>query len=104
VWVNSDLTEGRGFQYPKAVCDSKTTARRLAKGKDVQGSNGGVVADIAFLNNGTWYAPTKIHRATPGDIKQDEKRRKMDDVILKAEAAGLTSEEISLLRGAECKK
>ena len=40
VYVNSDLTEGRGFERIKHLCEEEATARRLARGANVQGSDG----------------------------------------------------------------
>lgn len=42
VWViltTSDLTEGKSFNYPKTICECLSTARRLGKGKYIQGCN-----------------------------------------------------------------
>ncbi len=57
VWVNTDLTEGRGFQVPKAICCAEATARRLARGANVQGSDGVVSREPAFTVNGRPYGP-----------------------------------------------
>lgn len=45
VWVaytNTDCTEGRGYDIPIAACELEVTARRLARGRHVQGSDGPV--------------------------------------------------------------
>lgn len=39
VYTNSDLTEGRGYHIPLALCESESTAVRLGKKKYVQGSD-----------------------------------------------------------------
>jgi hypothetical protein len=48
VYVNTDLTEGRGYQYPLYLCETKTTAQRMAKGKNVMGSDGDVIEVLAY--------------------------------------------------------
>ncbi|HHO0758299.1 TPA: hypothetical protein ACRTNY_001360 [Aeromonas hydrophila] len=47
VYTNSDLTEGRGHQYPIHVCGSASTAARMATRKGVQGSDANVSKEIA---------------------------------------------------------
>lgn len=39
VFTNSDLTEGRGTEYPLHHCRLRATAVRLAKGQGVMGSD-----------------------------------------------------------------
>ena len=51
-WSNTDLTEGRGKPIPKAVCEEESTAVRLGKKGDVQGSDCYISESIAVkLNN-----------------------------------------------------
>ena len=57
VRVNSDLTEGKGRQVIKAVCAIRSTAVRLARGADVQGSNGQVTEESAF-----WLATLGLYQ------------------------------------------
>jgi len=86
VYVNSDLTEGRGFQYPIAICDNIYTARRLAKKKDVQGSDGSIHDDFIFkiefvtdkgIRVSRTYAPfssnVQLQRRTIADIDAEKK-------------------------------
>lgn len=71
VWVaytNTDCTEGRGYDIPIAVCELEVTARRLARGRHVQGSDGPV---------------------RPVDAKRE--------ALEKARAAGLTEGDLSAL-------
>ena len=108
VWVNSDLTEGRGRLIPLAVCASEATARRLAKGRDTQGTNG--VVD-------RWPAVRVVRPATdsvmtrcvygpvvvvPSSVEDDREQARLDAraaVVAKARAAGLSDEEIARLAG-----
>jgi hypothetical protein len=39
VWCNSDLTEGRGYEFPMFVCESQVTALRLGRKRGVQGTD-----------------------------------------------------------------
>ena len=41
-YTNTDCTEGRGYDIPIAACELEVTARRLARGRHVQGSDGPV--------------------------------------------------------------
>lgn len=97
-WSNTDLTEGRGFPIPHAVCDSETTAIRLGVGKDVQGCNCTVRRSIAVKIDGQWLAPTRIHTPTREDSKRDALVKKKKDVFKKIKDAGFTDEEINLIQ------
>lgn len=100
VWVNTDLTEGRGHQVPIAVCEIEATAIRLAKGRDVQGTNGNVHKMVAVrINNGPWLAPVQIHAASKEDHVAQQAKNEREAVLAKAKAAGLTDDEIAVLRG-----
>jgi len=96
-WTNTDCTEGRGYQYPKAVCDSEACAIRLGHKGSVQGSNCSITEQIAVKVNNNWLIPGRIVRATKED---DVKQKRIDAkkaVFEKAAAAGLTEEEIQLI-------
>lgn len=97
VRVNSDLTEGRGRQVIKAVCAIRSTAVRLARGADVQGSNGQVTEESAFLVGNTWFVPGAITQPTPQDLKADDVERQIDVIKRKALKAGLSEADIELL-------
>jgi hypothetical protein len=97
VWTNTDLTEGRGWQYPAAVCESETTALRLAKGRGVMGSDAGVEPALIFRIDGHWYAPSKIEPSTKEDERFDGLREEKRQAEKKAEMLGMTPEEIIAL-------
>jgi len=105
VEVNKDLTEGRGAQYPKYVCLSQATASRLAKGADVQGTDGRVEICKIFKIGYKWYGPIYLHHPTDDDItvekiheaKLDFKRKK-ELILNKVKALGLSDEEIEILQ------
>lgn len=56
-WVNSDLTEGRGYQRPLYVSESKAAVTRLGKGKSTQGCDAEVTQEVAVRIRGKWCAP-----------------------------------------------
>lgn len=104
VRVNSDLTEGRGYQYVKHVTQLRATALRLAHGEDVQGSDGYVHEANAYLIGGQWYAPVHIERPTSADEKREaaylaetEKAKRRDSALERARALGLSEEDLAAL-------
>ena len=97
VRVNSDLTEGKGRQVIKAVCAIRSTAVRLARGADVQGSNGQVTEESAFLVGNTWFVPGSITQPTPQDARAEDVERQIDVIKRKALEAGLSEADIELL-------
>ncbi len=97
-WSNSDLTEGRGYSIPYAVCESKSTALRLGRKKSVQGSDCRVTREIALKVDGKWLGPTRIERSSKEDDAGDERIAKRIAAIEKAKAAGLTADEIAAIR------
>lgn len=106
-YVNTDLTEGKGYNIPFAVCRLKTTAIRLGKGKNVQGSDAIVkpveLIEITENNVADWYGPKKdcfhIHLPTHEDKIQDIQNQIQEKVVQKARKSGLTEEDIEILKG-----
>lgn len=97
VWVNTDLTEGRGKEVPTAVCFRASTAARLAKGADVMGSNARVSEEVMFLISGRWYAPCNIVEPNAEDRKAETKNVMFSAAKERALKAGLSEEDIKLL-------
>lgn len=98
VWINSDLTEGRGFEIPLAICEIEATARRLAKGASTQGSYGRVEMIPVHKNGRLWYGPVVL-KAPSREDKQFQKQLDMAyEAHAKALEAGLTREEIAALK------
>lgn len=98
--TNSDLTEGRGYDIPFAVCELETTAKRLAHKKYVQGSNGPVTAVNLVKINERWYMPTfavEIVKPTPEDIALQKQLDVKREIFIKAKAAGLSDEDLRIL-------
>lgn len=106
VVVNRDRTEGRGANYTAYLCAKESTAIRLAKGADVQGSNGSVVKCQAIKVNGIWfYQNADIQQPTESDnhmeeelIRQRIQQKAKEAAIKKARELGLTDHEIELLK------
>lgn len=108
---NADGTEGRGPNYVMAVCEAESTARRLGKGKDVQGSDCGIVPTVAirignqdYATPCSWLAPCRIHernlddRAAERELqdKRASEQRKQK-ALNRAKAAGLSDDDIKAL-------
>lgn len=97
-WTNTDLTEGRGHSYPLAVCESPETARRLGKSQGVQGSNCPVREAEAFLIDGKWVGPFKLHPEAEVDTILRKDREAKEAVLKKAKSLGLSEADIELLK------
>ena len=101
-YTNSDLTEGRGFDIPVAVCKLETTAIRLAKKRYVQGSDGPVRQVEMRKIDGVWWVPSgAVQIIEPS--KEDKEIQARNDAqklaLDKAKAAGLSDEDIQALLG-----
>ena len=73
VWSNTDLTEGRGYNYARYLCTSESTAIRLSKGCYIQGGNGEVTKEKALRFNGkNYYSGVIVSLPTDSDLKQDK--------------------------------
>lgn len=100
--TNTDLTEGRGWQIPLAVCEAESTAIRFAKKAYVMGADAPVEAVGLLLHEGKWYAPIsiiRIHRPTQEDTSAQKALNAHREALEKAKAAGLTEEDIKALGG-----
>ena len=98
VYTNTDLTEGRGYQFPIAVCETVATARRLAKKAYVMGSDAPVEEREVIRHNGEWYGPVRVVQPTAEDMIVQAAFTKQLSALEKAKAAGLTDEDINALR------
>ena len=96
-WTNTDLTEGRGQSYPKAVCEKEATAIRLGHKGSVMGSNCHVTAELAVKVSGRWLYPARLHTATTEDSQAQASTDAKRAAIEKAKAAGLTDDDIKAL-------
>jgi len=107
VETNSDLTEGRGYQYPMngTVTLNKHTAFRLAAGKGVQGTPASVEAVTLFRYYGRLYGPVSLI-----EPKEEEKRKEKEaieeakklalktELLARLEKLGVTAAELALLK------
>ncbi len=98
VWTNTDLTEGRGNEYPLAICETESTARRLGKKRYVQGSDCRVTETTLFLIDRKWYGPVSVVPSTKEDDVEEAKLQAAKAAINKARALGLTDEDIAALK------
>jgi hypothetical protein len=103
-WTNTDLTEGRGVEYPLAVCALQATAHRLGRGKYVQGTDCRVTMEEVTLRGFHWTGPVLLVQPSEADEaieRADQERHKAKQLIEaakeKARAAGLTEDEINAL-------
>jgi hypothetical protein len=97
-FTSTDLTEGRGYQYPIAVCELESTATRLGEKKYVMGTDAPVEQFDAVLIHNKWYGPVVIHKPNEADKARQaaaDLRKVAEEKALKL---GLTKEELSALR------
>ncbi len=105
--TNSDLTEGRGYEYPIAVCEHHITATRLGKGRYAQGSDCRVMPIEMIEIEGKWYVeisaitiirPSEEDLAEQADIDEKEAMKAARNAAIeKARAAGLSDSDIEAL-------
>ncbi len=103
---NTDLTEGRGHEYAKFICELQTTAERLGRRGYVQGTDCTVYPVELFLHEGRWYGPIHVEGPSESDRKLDAERQAEEQrriariaVLNKARELGLSEEDIAILRG-----
>lgn len=107
VWTSTDLTEGRGTERPMAYCELEATAKRLAKGSYVQGTDAKITIDEMIRIKDIWYAPHGygfIEYGTREDVEMEKKleeerkaAERRSKVLEKARSLGLTEDEIKIL-------
>jgi len=111
VTVNEDGTEGRGRQLVTAVCEIKETALRMAKGADVQGTDGKVErASLFLIEDGPsfsrLYGPVHLTQPSVDDAvlqrrnaKCEKAAQRFDESIQRARNLGLSDDDIAVLQG-----
>lgn len=103
VMQNTDRTEGRGVEKPIHVCALETTAIRLSHKKGVQGSDARVVPSkslkVEIDGKKFIYIPGTVEQPTKEDKENQSNRDAVASALAKAKAAGLTDEELEILRG-----
>lgn len=111
VMNNTDRTEGRGDEYVYAVTELQSTAKRLAKGNYVQGTDCPVfeqelmeISNIPCIpiNRVPVMSPTKADIEDEKILVERLQREKLrQDIISKALRLGLTEDEIIALQNEE---
>jgi len=101
VLVNSDLTEGRGRERIRCICELEATAIRLARRASTQGSDGTVWPVELLHHQGRTYGPIDLELATAADVKAQQVLDRRREVIEKARALGMAEDEIEFLKGHE---
>ncbi len=97
---NTDLTEGRGNRVPIHICNSRTMAERLGRGRDVQGTDCKVYEKTAVLIDGKWLGPCHIEYATQEDHNKDTAAEEKKAAIVRAREAGVSEDDIkAMLQG-----
>lgn len=99
VWTNTDLTEGRGHEVVKSVCETMATARRVARKGYVQGSDSPISKGFGLKINGTWYYQGRLSRATKEDIAAQSVIDAREAAFQKAKDAGLTDDDLAAIIG-----
>lgn len=97
-WVNEDLTEGRGFEYPMAISENRTTVERLGACANVLGSAATVTERRIYKIDGRWYGPIRLETPTTADEAIEKRRLLREDVMRKAKMLGLSDAELEALR------
>lgn len=97
-WTNTDLTEGRGSEFPLHAAESLETAERLGRRGGVQGSDCRITQERAFRINHRWFVPGKIIPESGADTAKRLAREAKEAILAKAKTAGLSEEEIEILR------
>lgn len=101
VYDNTDHSEGRGREFVRAYTKLESTARRLAKGTYVQGSDAPVEQTFLY-QYGYYYFPlgTNVRVVEPNaeDVILEERAKTFFGVIEKAVSLGLSVEDIEILK------
>ena len=99
VYTNTDLTEGRGYQYPIAWCESPATAARIAHKKGVMGSDAEVREVFGIRSKGVHYGPVRMELPTNDDKAKDAAAKARSAAIEKARQAGLSDDDLAVIMG-----
>lgn len=98
--TNTDLTEGRGQLISVALCPVEATARRLAAGRYIMGSDCPIEQVPGLYVEGQWYVPVRfvpLEEPRASDISKQACIDKKREVMAKAKRLGLSDQEINEL-------
>ena len=100
-WTNTDLTEGRGYQIPLAVCESEATAMRLGARGYVMGGDCPVTEEKAVRigKSHRWLVPGRIETETTEDKERRLQLEARRAAVQRAKDAGLSEADLKLLKG-----
>lgn len=96
-WSNTDVTEGRGLQYPFAISESRACAIRLGHKGSVMGSDCTVEPFDAPYIDGRYLFPALVHQSAREDDERDKRWTEKQKAKEAAKLAGLTNEQIEAL-------
>lgn len=96
VYTNKNLTDGDGPDYPFAYAMTETVAKRLAKGKYIQGTDG-YYKKVEIIDGKISIEFLRIVKPTKEEVVAEQKAQAKNEVIKKAKALGLTQEELELI-------
>lgn len=110
VMTNTDLTEGKGMEYARWHCLSKSTAERVGDGKYVMGQDcpiiEGVVLEVEDEKFSGVYGRICLTPPSKEDVLQDQIEAEMkqakeakEKALKKAKDLGLSDEDIEALKG-----
>lgn len=97
---NTDLTEGRGAQYTKHICEMEATAKRLGSGGYVQGADCPIEVVQTVPIQGVDYINIRhinIVKATSDDVRTQTAIDERNETIARLKALGVTDEDIAAL-------
>ncbi len=100
VFTNTDLTEGRGWQYPIGYSFNEYTALRVAKKKGVMGTDGDVSGYPTLIVDGKEYVPVSllnIQRPEQADIDKEQADKKRKETVARLLEAGADPEDLKAL-------
>lgn len=97
VWTNDDLTEGRGRELVKAICETLATAQRVGRKGYVQGSDCPISKGFGLKINSSWYYQGHVAKATKEDISKQAIIDAREAALQKAKDAGLTDADLAAI-------
>lgn len=95
---NTDLTEGRGTQFFMSYHWLKASAIAAGLKKYIMGSDCPVQAITLYKHGSWWYGPVLVRDPTEHDKAAQKLMDKAEDVLERAKTAGITKDDLELLR------
>lgn len=97
VWSNTDLTEGKGSEFPRCICELKSTALRLGRGQYVQGTDCRVTPVDLIYREKRYWGPVYVMPPSYEDEAEEKRRIFREDALKKARELGLSDDEIKAI-------